>query len=126
MGSSPGKTNVMAVSGRARARAPAERVDVLAAGRDTNPPAGPSYPYALQTLVDELTMRPIVLRDGEPVEIEPLTAGGTVDFGEPIGEAETIYTLHSELRTFPRELRLRGGELPPLAAARGARAACAS
>ena len=45
-------------------------------------------------------MRPIVLRDGEPVEIEPLSPGGRVDFGEPIGEADTIYTLHSELRTF--------------------------
>ncbi|MBV9464726.1 MAG: hypothetical protein JO169_01300, partial [Solirubrobacterales bacterium] len=25
---------------------------------------------------------------------------GTIDFGEPIGAAETIYTLHSELATF--------------------------
>ncbi len=45
-------------------------------------------------------MRPVVLRDGAPEEIEPLAPGGAVEFGEPIGAAETIYTLHSELRTF--------------------------
>jgi saccharopine dehydrogenase (NAD+, L-lysine-forming) len=101
MGSSPGKTNVMAVRTARELGDMAERVDVLAAGLDLRPPRGPSYPYALQTLVDELTMRPVVIRDGKPVEIDPLTPGGRVDFGEPIGEAETIYTLHSEMRTFP-------------------------
>jgi hypothetical protein len=74
---------------------------VFAAGRDLAPPSGrPSYPYALQTLVDELTMRPIVLRDGRPVEVDPVSPAGQVDFGEPIDEADTIYTLHSEMRTF--------------------------
>ncbi len=101
IGSSPGKTNVMAVKAVRELGTRPERLDVMAAGRDTNPPQGPSYPYAVQTLVDELTMRPVALRDGEPIEIDPLTPGGKVDFGDPIGEAETIYTLHSELRTFP-------------------------
>ena len=31
----------------------------------------------------------------------------TVDFGEPIGEAETIYTMHSEMRTFGRSFGCR-------------------
>jgi lysine 6-dehydrogenase len=102
MGSSPGKTNVMAVKAARELGSRPERLDVFAGGRDMAPPSGrPSYPYALQTLVDELTMRPIVLREAAPAEIDPLTAGGPVDFGEPIGEADTIYTLHSEMRTFP-------------------------
>jgi saccharopine dehydrogenase-like NADP-dependent oxidoreductase len=42
----------------------------------------------------------VVLRDGQPIGIEPLADGGTVEFGEPIGAGATIYTLHSELRTF--------------------------
>jgi saccharopine dehydrogenase-like NADP-dependent oxidoreductase len=46
-------------------------------------------------------MPPVVLEGGEPMEIEPLSSGGEVDFGDPIGIGETIYTLHSELRTFP-------------------------
>jgi saccharopine dehydrogenase (NAD+, L-lysine-forming) len=100
MGSSPGKTNVMAAAAVRRLDGPAERIDVLAAGRDLDPPRGPSYPYAVQTLVDELTLHPVIMRDCEPVEIEPLTDGGIVDFGEPIGPGATIYTLHSELRTF--------------------------
>ena len=44
----------------------------MAAGRD---PAAPDDgrmrpPYAIQTLLDELTLAPVVLRDGQPVEIE--------------------------------------------------------
>ena len=34
------------------------------------------------------------------MEIEPLTDAGSFDYGDPIGEVETIYTLHSELATF--------------------------
>jgi lysine 6-dehydrogenase len=99
MGSSPGKTNLMA------ARAVAElgdvdSIDIIAGGRDFNPPGSFSPPYAVQTLIDEVTLKPIVLREGRPIEIEPLTSGGTVDFGEPIGSAETIFTLHSELASF--------------------------
>jgi lysine 6-dehydrogenase len=102
IGSSPGKTNVMAVRAVRELREPARAVEVMAAGRDLDHPSGgPSFPYALQTLVDEVTMRPIVIREGQPVEIEALSSGGVVDFGEPIGLAETVHTLHSELRTFP-------------------------
>jgi lysine 6-dehydrogenase len=100
IGSSPGKTNLMAAKLVAELGEPPHRIDVAAAGRDLDPPQGFSPPYALQTLIDEVTMRPVVLRDGEPVEIEALSGGGEVDFGSPIGRADTIHTLHSELRTF--------------------------
>ena len=118
IGSSPGKTNLMA------ARAVAEldsvdSIDVSAASRDLDPPPGFSLPYALETLIDELTLPPVVLRDGEAAEVEPLSEGGEVDFGEPIGVAGTIYTLHSELRTFGesfgcRECSFRLSLSPPL------------
>lgn len=100
MGSSPGKTNVMAVRAVEELGAAPERIEVIAAGRDLDPPDGPSYPYAPRTLVDELTMAPMALRSGEPAELEPLQDGGAVDFPEPIGRGDTIYTLHSEVRTF--------------------------
>jgi lysine 6-dehydrogenase len=100
IGSAPGKTNLMAVRAARELSAPVDSIRVSAAGRDLDPPPGFSVPYALQTLLDELTLRPVVLRDGAPEEIEPLTAGGMVEFDEPIGAAETIHTLHSELRTF--------------------------
>jgi saccharopine dehydrogenase (NAD+, L-lysine-forming) len=110
IGSAPGKTNLMArvavdalssdEAAADGAAPPIDSVNVCAAGRDLDPPPGFSVPYALQTLLDELTMKPIVLRDGHPREVEPLSDGGEVDFGEPIGTGRTIYTIHSELRTF--------------------------
>jgi saccharopine dehydrogenase (NAD+, L-lysine-forming) len=107
MGSSPGKTNVMAARAVRELGERPERVDVIAAGRDLDPPDGASFPYALQTLVDELTMNPMAQRDGEPTALEPMQAGGPVDLPEPIGHADTIYTLHSEVRTFPESFGCR-------------------
>jgi lysine 6-dehydrogenase len=101
IGSAPGKTNLMALAAVRRLGGTAESVQVAAAGRDPEAPPGLSLPYALRTLIDELTLRPVVIRDGRPVEVEPMTDGGVIDYGDPIGEAETIYTLHSEPRTFP-------------------------
>jgi saccharopine dehydrogenase (NAD+, L-lysine-forming) len=100
IGSAPGKTNLMAAQAVRELSEQVESIGVFAAGRDLEPPPGFSVPYALQTLLDELTLAPVVLRDGAPEEIEPRAGGGAVEFGEPIGAAETIYTLHSELRTF--------------------------
>jgi lysine 6-dehydrogenase len=112
IGSSPGKTNLMAQLAVREHRARGNEIDsveVAAAGRD---PVASSDgrlrpPYAIQTLLDELTLKPVVIRDGEPVEIEPLSDGGTVDYGDPIGPAETIFTLHSELATFAESFGCR-------------------
>jgi saccharopine dehydrogenase-like NADP-dependent oxidoreductase len=106
MGSAPGKTNLMA----ARAARELDSVDemhVSAAGRDLDPPAGFSVPYALRTLIDELTMAPVAVRGGAPAELKPMAPGGDVDFGEPIGTAPTINTLHSEMLTFPASFGCR-------------------
>jgi saccharopine dehydrogenase-like NADP-dependent oxidoreductase len=102
-GAGPGKTNVMA------ARAAAELDEVTSvrcasAGLDADPPPGLSTPYAFETLIDELTVAPIVVRDGAPTEIEPLTNGGAIEFPRPIGERGSIYTLHSEVLTLPGSL----------------------
>ncbi len=108
MGSSPGKTNVMAVAAVRRLQAPVERLDVMAAGRDLDP-AG----RALLSLraADAGRRADAAARSscgaGTPSEIEPLSDGGSVDFGEPIGAAPTIHTLHSELRTFPESFGCR-------------------
>jgi saccharopine dehydrogenase (NAD+, L-lysine-forming) len=111
IGSSPGKTNVMALAAvRALGeRAMVDSIEVAAAGRD--PAAGPDDglrpPYAIQTLLDELTIEPVVIRDAEPLRLAPLSPGGVVEFGEPIGAADTIYTLHSELATFAESFGCR-------------------
>lgn len=104
IGSSPGKTNLMAARAVEELGSTPTELHVAAAGRDPDAANDGRLhpPYAIQTLLDELTLKPVVLRDGEPVEIEPLSDGGELDYGDPIGAAQTIYTLHSELATFGR------------------------
>jgi lysine 6-dehydrogenase len=105
IGSSPGKTNLIARRALQELGDEAGEIDsieVAAAGRDPRAADDGRLrpPYAIETLLDELTLAPIVLRDGRPTEIQPLQPGGAIDFGDPIGTVETIYTLHSELATF--------------------------
>ena len=101
-----------------------DEVARLAAGRDMDPPDG---------LLDPLRAADADRR-ADPAARSSCGAasrwrwsrmadGGAVDFGDPIGEGETIYTLHSELRTFGSSFGCREGELPALAVARAARAA---
>ena len=99
-GAGPGKTNLMA------ARA-ARELDVVTAVRCASAgydEAGPSIPYARETLLDELREPPIVVRDGEHVALAPLTSGGPVPFPEPVGTRETLHTLHSEALTLAESL----------------------
>jgi saccharopine dehydrogenase-like NADP-dependent oxidoreductase len=100
MGSAPGKTNLLAE--RAVRELPGKpiSISVLAGGRDLKPTGELSFPYALRTLLDEITMPPMAIINGRPQEMKPLQDGPRADFGDPIGEAETIFTLHSEVLTF--------------------------
>ena len=100
IGSAPGKTNLLAARARRELPGGIDSILVAAAGRDLDPPDGLSFPYALRTLLDEITMPPMAIVDGDPRELEPLQPGPTVDFGDPLGVAETIYTLHTEVLTF--------------------------
>ena len=61
----------------------------------------------MRTLLDEITMAPMALINGRPQEMRPLQDGPSADFGEPIGVAETIFTLHSEVLTFGDSFRRR-------------------
>src|ERR1700722_4877649 len=79
IGSSPGKTNVMAARAVRELGGVGGSAGVAPGGRDPRASGSFSPPYAVQTLIDELTLAPVVLRDGEPVEIAPLAAGGTLD-----------------------------------------------
>jgi lysine 6-dehydrogenase len=108
MGSTPGKTNVMAARAVELLGDDVDRIVVGAAGRDPDPPAGPLVaPYALETILDELSMPTPVVRDGEVMYVPPMSEAGTVEFGPPAGPAETIYTIHSEQATFPQSFGAR-------------------
>jgi lysine 6-dehydrogenase len=108
MGSTPGKTNVMAAHAVEQLGGRIDRVVVAAAGRDPHPPAGPLVaPYAVETILDELSMPTPVVRDGQHEFLDPLTDAGTVEFGDPVGPASTIFTIHSEQATFAESFGAR-------------------
>jgi lysine 6-dehydrogenase len=100
IGSAPGKTNLLAARAVRELPGSPTSISILAAGRDLDPPAGLSFPYAVRTLLDEISMPPVALIDDRARELQPLQEGPTADFGDPIGEARTIFTLHSEVLTF--------------------------
>ena len=103
VGAGPGKTNVMAVRA-ARELDRVARVGCASAGFDADPPPGLAAPYAIQTLLDELTVPAIVVRRGSAEEIAPMTDGGTIAFPDPVGARPSLYTLHSEVLTLPQRL----------------------
>jgi saccharopine dehydrogenase-like NADP-dependent oxidoreductase len=39
--------------------------------------------------------------------LEPMTPAGVVEFGDPVGPAETVFTIHSEMATFPASFGAR-------------------
>lgn len=102
MGSAPGKTNLLASAAAGRLGAAPVSMEIWAATRD---PAAVDHPfpapYSVQTLRDELQMRPVVVVGGEPTEVDPLSGESEREFPEPVGLAKGIYTLHSELATLP-------------------------
>jgi saccharopine dehydrogenase-like NADP-dependent oxidoreductase len=108
MGSTPGKTNVMAARAVELLGGDVDRIVIGASGRDPDPPPGPLVaPYAVETILDELTMPTPVVRDGEVQMLAPMTPAGVVEFGDPVGPAETVYTIHSEMATFPQSFGAR-------------------
>ncbi len=102
MGSAPGKTNLLAGAAVERLGAEPVSMEIWAATRDPAAAGHPfPAPYSVQTLRDELQMRPVVVVDGEAIEVEPLSGEAEREFPEPVGRAKGIYTLHSELATLP-------------------------
>jgi saccharopine dehydrogenase-like NADP-dependent oxidoreductase len=105
MGSAPGKTNLLAAAAAGRLGRDPVSLEIWAATRD---PAAADHPfpapYSVQTLRDELRMRPIVLHGGELEAVEPLSGGAERGLPEPVGRVRGIYTLHSELATLPESL----------------------
>ena len=105
LGSAPGKTNLLAAAAARRLGSEPVSMEIWAATRDPAAAGHPfPAPYSVQTLRDELQMRPVVVRDGVLEEVDPLSGAATRDFPEPVGRAEGIFTLHSELATLPVSL----------------------
>lgn len=101
MGSTPGITNVMAgVLAHGLDTVEAVHVRVGCIDRSASGPL--PVPYALDTVLDEFSLPPMVFRDGKPEAVPPMSGRETIEFPPPVGRAEALYTLHSEVAMFPR------------------------
>lgn len=96
IGASPGLTNVAT----ARSAAHLDRVDEIHI-RTGAKGGGEGFAYSAKTILDELTMNPIVWEDGEYKELEPLSGRETYTMPDPVGEVEGFHSIHSELATMP-------------------------
>ncbi len=102
MGSAPGKTNLLAGAAVARLGEEPKAMEIWAATRDPAAEGHPfPAPYSVRTLLDELSMSPVVVENGELKEVEPLSGQAVRRLADPVGPATGIYTLHSELATLP-------------------------
>jgi len=106
MGSAPGVPNV-------QARYAANRLDTIESiriydGIKPPPPDDVRFTYAVPTIVDELTMSPMVYREGEFVACEPLSEFEDYWFTPPIGLLPTHLSLHSEVATLPITFQDKG------------------
>jgi saccharopine dehydrogenase-like NADP-dependent oxidoreductase len=106
MGSAPGVPNL-------QARYAADRLDIIQYiriydGIQPPPPAAVRFTYAVPTIVDEMTMPPMVFRDGEFVACQPLTEFEDYWFAPPLGLLPMHLSLHSEVATLPLSFQGKG------------------
>jgi saccharopine dehydrogenase-like NADP-dependent oxidoreductase len=106
LGSAPGVPNV-------QARYAADRLDTIESiriydGIKPPPPDDVRFPYAIPTIVDELTMSAMVYRDGEFVACAPLSEFEHYWFTPPIGLLPMHLSLHSEVATIPVSFQHKG------------------
>jgi lysine 6-dehydrogenase len=99
-GKAPGITNVLSAFAASRFDG-ISSVRLRSGRRPLEDVRGFRLPYSPQTLIDEMTLPPVVLQGGHLKEIEPLSRRGTIRHPEPFGEIDYLTTLHSELATLP-------------------------
>jgi saccharopine dehydrogenase-like NADP-dependent oxidoreductase len=106
MGSAPGIPNI-------QSRYAADRLDTIEYVRiydGIKPPAANDmhFTYAVPTILDEMTLKPIVFKDGEYVSEEPLTGFEDYWFSPPLGLFPMHLSLHSEVATIPITFKDKG------------------
>ncbi len=106
MGSAPGVPNLQSCYA-------ANRLDTIEYVRiyDGIKPPNPDdvrFTYAVPTIIDELTLSPMVFENGEFVAKVPLTGFEDYWFTAPLGLLPMHYSLHSEVATIPISFKDKG------------------
>ena len=96
LGASPGMTNVAAAKG-------VEQLDEVDEVHIRTGAKGGAdgFAYSAKTILDELTMEPIVYEDGEIESLPALSGRERYEMPDPVGEVEGFHSIHSELATMP-------------------------
>ena len=95
IGASPGITNVLAGYG-------ASKLDsVREVHIRTGAKGGGGFAYSAKTILDEVTMNPVVFENGKFKEVDPLSGKERYHLPSPVDEVEGFYSIHSELATLP-------------------------
>jgi saccharopine dehydrogenase-like NADP-dependent oxidoreductase len=110
IGSSPGTTNVMAAFAVENLVDTVDSVHVrfAAIGLKKTSKRALTFPYHISTVLDEFTIPPPVFLNGEMIYADPLSGDEDIYFPEPIGNAHFMYSIHSELATFPLSFKEKG------------------
>ncbi len=95
IGASPGITNVLAGYGASKL----DSVDEIHIR--TGAKGGGGFAYSAKTILDEVTMNPVVFENGEFREVEPLSGKERYRLPSPVEEVDGFYSIHSELATLP-------------------------
>jgi saccharopine dehydrogenase-like NADP-dependent oxidoreductase len=101
MGSTPGITNVMA-GVLAREMDEVHELHVRVGCFDQTASGPLPVPYALDTVLDEFAMEPMVFSNGTARAVPPMSGMEMIEFPPPVGKMHALYTLHSEVAMFPR------------------------
>lgn len=108
MGSTPGTMNVMAGYAASKLDKVQEAHAICACGDFTRTNAVIGIPYSLLTVMEEHTMDPWILKDGELISVPAGSGEEIIAFSEPIGPARARYCIHSEPAQFARSFRDKG------------------
>ncbi len=106
LGSAPGMPNI-------QARYAADRLDTIKSikiydGIKSPAPDDLHFSYAVPTIIEELTVEPMVFEDGEFKAKSPLSGFEDYWFVEPLGLLPMHLSLHSEVATLPVSFKDKG------------------
>ncbi|MEK9186358.1 MAG: saccharopine dehydrogenase NADP-binding domain-containing protein [Patescibacteria group bacterium] len=108
MGCAPGITNILAayaISLKKKVKSIKIRVGFKDFDRHEG---GLFFPYSAQTIIEELTLKPWVFRDGKFCQVTPLTGWELTKFPDPLKKVWTVRTRHSEIATLPISFKDKG------------------
>ena len=102
-GLAPGMVNILAADGIARVgKAASVKLFVGGLPQNPEPPLNYQIVYSLEGALDYYTTPSWVVRDGKPVEVDPLSELEDVVFPDPVGTLEAFHTAGG-LSTMPWE-----------------------